>query len=184
MKYFRLFEKLCGGDFSNIVLMTTMWDGVNEQVGTVREQELMNDYWRPMIECGALVKRFLYTRDSAFEVLSPFFAEVQRRSVLHLQNEIGHCRLLQNRPSATEALQVELGELAVRHERVLGRMQRGLREISDPDQLRGLMEDYRTACVRLQRPVKVLKGNRVCGLTIPVHWFGLSRLVFISCIPL
>ena len=187
LKYFRLFEKLCGEDFSHIVLTTTVWDEVDEQVGTAHEQELMSDFWRPMIERGASVKRFLYTRESAFEILSPFFAEVQGRSVLHLQNEIEHCRLLQSRPSAAaEGLQAELRQLVALHENILGRIRGELRERSDPDQLRFLMEDYRTASVRLQRAAQSLqttnisKGNRVCGLTIPV---GLPGLVLISCIP-
>jgi len=186
LKYFRLFEKLCGGDdFGNIILATTMWDEVDERVGTAHERELMRDFWRPMIEYGASIKRFLYTRESAFEILSPFFAEAQRRSVLHLQNEIEHCRLLLNRPSSAEALQVELTELVACHENILGRIQGEPGESSDPGQLRSLMEDYRAASVRLESAAKTLQttnaGNRVCGLTIPVR---LSRLVLISCTPL
>ena len=175
LKYFRLFQQLCGDDFSNIVLTTTMW-GEDEQVRAAHEEELMSDFWRPMIACGSSVKRFLYTRESAFEILSPFFAEVQRRSVRHLRNNLQHCRLLQNSPSAAEASQVKLRELVLLHENILGRIQGEPGETSDPHQLRLLMNDYRTASVRLQRAAKFSKGNR-----IPVR---LSRLVFISCIPL
>ena len=186
LKYFRFFEKLCGANFTNTVLATTMWDEVDEQVGNAHEQELMRDFWQRMIDRGASVKRFLHTRKSAFEILSPFFAEVQERSVLHLQKEIEHCRLLQNRPSAAEGLQVGLGELAARHEQILGNIQKQLRETSDPDQLPVLMGGYRTASVLLQRATKTLrttnisKENQVCGFTIP---FRLSRSVSISCIP-
>ena len=160
LRYFRLFQQLCGDDFSNIVLTTTMWCE-DKQMGTAHEEELMSDFWRPMIACGSPVKRFLYTRESAFEILSPFFAEVQKRSVLHLQHEIEHCRLLKNSPSATEASQVELRELVLLHENILERIQGEPGETSDPHQLRFLMNDYRTTSVRLQRAAKFSKGNRI-----------------------
>jgi len=63
-----------------------MWGEVDEWVGAAREEELKRDYWRPMINRGSYVKRFLYTQESAFEVLTPFLAEANRRGVLRMND--------------------------------------------------------------------------------------------------
>src|SRR6266498_842850 len=85
LKNFHLFEKVCGDDFDKIVLTTTMWDDVEEEVGAERELELKTVYWKSMIERGSHVQRFLYTRESASEILAPVFNEVHTRSTLLLQ---------------------------------------------------------------------------------------------------
>jgi len=76
LKNLRMFENLCGEDFNGIILTTTMWSEVDEELGAERELELKEEYWRSMIERGSSVKRFLYTRQSAFEILMPIFEEV------------------------------------------------------------------------------------------------------------
>src|SRR6266540_6334994 len=55
---FRAFEKLFEDDFNGIILTTTMWDEVDEDLGAEREKELTDVYWKSMIERGSSVKRF------------------------------------------------------------------------------------------------------------------------------
>ena len=151
LKNFHMFEQLCGKDFHNIVLTTTMWGEVDEEVGAAREQELQKDYWRPMIKRGSYVKRFLYTKESAFEVLAPFLAEADRRGVLLLQEEMNDRSLPLKETSAGKTLSVELQELAARHRNLLERIRKELRDPTiEPDQLRFLMEDYQRAATQLQ----------------------------------
>jgi len=151
LKNFHMFEQLCGKIFHNIVLTTTMWGEVDEEVGAAREQELQKDYWRPMIKRGSYVKRFLYTKESAFEVLTPFLAEADRRGVLLLQEEMNDRSLPLKETSAGKTLSVELQELAARHRNLLERIRKELRDPTiEPDQLRFLMEDYQRAATQLQ----------------------------------
>jgi hypothetical protein len=66
----RLFEKLCGKHmFGNIILTTTMWDRIDDEIGQEREKELRGQYWRSMIELGSTTVRYRNTRDSAREIL-------------------------------------------------------------------------------------------------------------------
>ena len=59
VKYMRMFRSLCGDDFlQSVVLMTTMWDLVDEQEGKRREEQLSKDFWGIMISEGAKVARY------------------------------------------------------------------------------------------------------------------------------
>ena len=150
---FKLFERLCGNDFTKIVLTTTMWSEVDELDGTKRERELKRDYWRPMIERGSPIQRFLYSRESALEILLPLFDDAHRRSAraILLQNEITDRGFLLKDTSAGQTLKMGLGDLIARHQDVLGNIRRELADsASDSDQLRLLMEEYQRASMQLQ----------------------------------
>jgi len=66
-------ESLCGDDaLKNVILVTTMWDKVrDEHYGQAlrHEQELLNDFWKPMEEKGSYLAQFDGTRDSAFALV-------------------------------------------------------------------------------------------------------------------
>lgn len=67
-----MFQKLCGNDaLKNVVLATTFWNQVDEQVGARREKELIDEqmYWGKMVAMGSKVMRLGLTRDSAMSVL-------------------------------------------------------------------------------------------------------------------
>ena len=177
LKNFQLFERLCGKDFSKVVLTTTMWNEVDEWEGAKREQELKRDYWRPMIERGSSIQRFYYSRESAFEIILPIFDDVHRRSAraLLLQNEITDRGLLLKETSAGQTLKLGLGELIAQHQDVLGNIRR---ELADPDgnsdQLRLLMGEYQRVSTQLQlvsedmRKMDSSKGDWIRRLAVRV----------------
>lgn len=182
---FRIFERLCGDDFSNIILTTTMWDEVDESEGAAREDELKRHYWRPMIQRGSHVKRFLYSRESALSILAPFCDEVHKRSALLLQKELNDLHLQLSETSAGKTLYSELGELVLRHEDSLGRIRRDLKDLTiGPDQLLFLMEDYRNVSAQLRRAtedmrkMKITTEGRVYNFITLADWIRrLPRLV-------
>ena len=183
LKNLRMFENLCGEDFKGIILTTTMWSDVDEELGVERERELKTDYWKSMIERGSSVRRFLYTRQSAFEILAPIWGEVDKRSALLLQIEMNDLQLQIRETSAGKTLYIELEELVARHHDILERIRRELREpMDDPDQLQLLMEEYQKVSVQLQRAtedmrrMKTSKGRRIRGFVI-VNWRRIFRLV-------
>lgn len=86
LKNLRMFRELCGKKaLENIILVTTMWDEVDEDVGTQREKELRGKYWKAMIDQGSATARYHGTLDSAWDIVEHF--TTQRQAVL-LQSEM------------------------------------------------------------------------------------------------
>ena len=66
-----MFKKLCGQDcFRNVVLITTMWDEVDGQEGSLRRRELERKFWGSMIRNGSRMLPFHNTKESAWEVIA------------------------------------------------------------------------------------------------------------------
>ena len=83
----RMFEKLCGRNvFQNVILTTTMWDKVDALTGLRREEELRSGCWKGMINQGSKTARYRNTRESAWLILDTII-EHSRLAVL-LQKEM------------------------------------------------------------------------------------------------
>ena len=86
LKHLRMFRKLCGRmTLENVILVTTMWDEVEEEEGHEREEELRGKYWKAMIDQGSVSARYHGTLDSAWDIVEHF--TTQRQAVL-LQREM------------------------------------------------------------------------------------------------
>ena len=87
-----VFRGLCGHDsLKNIVLVTTMWDEVqDESIGSKREEELRSDFWKSMIRHGSSTHRFGGTQESAWDIINRLDLEMfrQKRTPLQLQWEM------------------------------------------------------------------------------------------------
>ncbi|KIO01012.1 hypothetical protein M404DRAFT_40787, partial [Pisolithus tinctorius Marx 270] len=71
LRNYNMFMELCGKEnFKNIVLVTTMWDEVTEEVGSARENELQSGFWQAMINLGSTIHRFDGTMESAWKIIS------------------------------------------------------------------------------------------------------------------
>ena len=85
------FQKLCGSRaMSRIILTTTMWDDVDEEIGEQRLAELEQTNWRVMIAHGSTIFRYRNTSESARELLEEAtmtLSDEERRHIL-LQQEI------------------------------------------------------------------------------------------------
>ena len=74
LRHFALFEKLCGADnFEHVVLVTSKWlkspTYDEEQQELRREQDLINTYWKNMTARGSQVERFDGSPESARQIL-------------------------------------------------------------------------------------------------------------------
>lgn len=58
------------GMTSNVVFATTFWSYLREKIGTQREQELWNIYWRDMLAMGCKYNRFDDNHDSAWKIIN------------------------------------------------------------------------------------------------------------------
>ena len=73
LKHLKMFHNLCGVEaLKNVVLVTTMWDQVDEEEGDNPENELTNRYWKTMIELGCRTSRFENNTESALDIVSQF----------------------------------------------------------------------------------------------------------------
>jgi hypothetical protein len=66
-----MFRHLCGTDaLTNVILTTTNWDRVSDELGSRREAQLMSVFWKPMIDHGSQVARFHpLTYESAWDII-------------------------------------------------------------------------------------------------------------------
>ena len=162
LKNLRLFEKLCGKEFSTIVLTTTMWDDIDLESGEEREQELQDNYWRSMINRGSTVKRFLYTSASAFDVLRPILTRVHETHTLRLQKEVTDLKLKLKETAAGRVLALQLEELVPKQQKLLEAI-RGDLMVSKlrPDQLERLQRDYQEVSMQLQRVMKDVERMKI-----------------------
>jgi hypothetical protein len=66
----RMFQNLCGPDASkNIIVLTTFWDKVTDEIGAQREKQLKENYFKQLVDCGACFMRHDRTFQSAQDVL-------------------------------------------------------------------------------------------------------------------
>jgi hypothetical protein len=90
----RVLASLCGKKaMSNVIIATTMWNRVKEEIGARWEQQLQREFWKDMVADGCQIERFENSYDSAWRVVNSS-AEKEKVALL-LPREIvdGHLRL-------------------------------------------------------------------------------------------
>ena len=83
-------SKLVGDEaLSEVVLVTSMWDLANSSVAEVREKEIRDLLWKPLIEKGSKVCRLDHRRFMALPVLDVLLRGAgAQRKVLQIQREL------------------------------------------------------------------------------------------------
>jgi len=80
LKNLDLFASLCGNvGMPEVIIVTTMWTLVRPEIGSDRETELKDVFWKDMREKGCSVERFDDTQESAWKILgreAPHRAEI------------------------------------------------------------------------------------------------------------
>lgn len=121
--------------FEHIILTTTMWDEVNEDVGWAREEELRKKYWSTMIMKGSSMCRYYNTPESAWALIQPLVEPAARNHAIALQEEMGEWKKeLEHTPNG-QALFTRLEELVRMQHHSLNKM-RELKQQSGDDTAR------------------------------------------------
>jgi hypothetical protein len=84
-----MFQELCGIDsLRNVVLASTMWDLVPQQVGEEREAELASkpEFWGNMLAHGSRIERHNRSRESALAIIRSLIDN--QPIVLEIQDEL------------------------------------------------------------------------------------------------
>ncbi|RFN49026.1 triacylglycerol lipase ii precursor [Fusarium flagelliforme] len=88
--YLRLLQTIVGDDaLKNVILVTTMWNTLrpeDRKRAVRREQELLNNFWSPMIDKNAYNAQFIGTPESAYSLV--YQLADQESVVLDIQKEI------------------------------------------------------------------------------------------------
>jgi hypothetical protein len=150
LRNWRAFEGICGQHFNKVVLATTMWGSVDDEVGGKRELDLQ-DFWRVNIARGWSMQRFLRDRPSAADVLAPIL-EHPKTQPLQLQREISDFRLSLKQTTVARALFLQLEALLrdfeQEHEKHLLALTNPL---IDKQQLRDLEQKINSSSIFVQR---------------------------------
>ena len=178
LKNLRMFEKLCGENaFQNVILTTTMWDEVDEQIGRLREEELKSTYWRSMFDRNSMTSRFLNSRESALRLIEPLIDAANKKSSLLLQQEMVDLRNKLPETSAGARLFSETEMLVRQRQEVLERLRSAMKH-QDKSSLTGLQDEYQKVKMQLDitvnemRKLRLPLGKRLSQTTR--KWFSLK----------
>lgn len=183
LKNLRMFGELCGkNSFHSVILVTTMWDEVDEETGNLREAELKSRYWRSMLDRQSTTCRFLQTRESALHLIEPLIDEANAKSSLLLQQELVDMRTKLPATSAGQKLYSEMEDLVKRRQEVLGRIRIAMKQTNENQtSLPLLKQEYQRLKTQLDTTVNEMQklklpiGKRLSQMTR--KWFSLFRWV-------
>lgn len=137
MKALKIFQEICGETaLTNVLLVTTRWNEIEESLGASRERELREDFWAFMLAKGSKLVRFHDSRHSAISLASHLL--VAESVVLELQRDlVDHGKLLS-----------ETGAGAFVHDDVEAIRAQHLVELQEMERLRGQLTESDTAMKR------------------------------------
>jgi hypothetical protein len=143
IKNIKMFQKLCGdGPLGSVVLATTMWDLVTEDVAIQREKELKErpQFWKGMIDQGSRVFRHDKREVSALRIIK-YLMKLRRPLTLDIQREMvdGNRELIDT--SAGEALASNMEALIKLYEGKLDNLEQEFREARKED--REMLEEQK-----------------------------------------
>ncbi|MCJ1389739.1 hypothetical protein MMC18_002596 [Xylographa bjoerkii] len=131
-----LLEKLCGSkNFKNILLITTFWNQVSEEIGARREKEMleMEGFWKSMKEKGAATERMARDYERFKDAL---WAMADKPCIsLQIQEELHDGKALEE-TMAGLSISAEARKMKEEHERALEETRiRAREELSKRDKL-------------------------------------------------
>lgn len=74
------------GNLKNVIMVTTFWDTIDSTRGDLREHELKEEFWKPLLERGARAARSKGDRTSELKLID-LVLETQT-TILDLQREL------------------------------------------------------------------------------------------------
>jgi hypothetical protein len=139
-KNLAMFGKLCGTESADrVILATTKWSDVPDDVGLRRESQLARNYWKEMLTQGSRIDRFLNTRESAWNIVDRLL-EKDAVDALLIQEELVDLQRMLPETEAGKALRSMLKELARKlkeeaatqeNEGTIERLQETLRQVQE-----------------------------------------------------
>ena len=111
---FKMFRELCGDStLRNVVLVTNMWAEVSQEDGEEREEELITNFFKPVLDKRAQIARHYNTVESAHDIIRRIIRN--RPAALQIQRELVDEGKDIVDTAAGEAVNKELNEQIRRH---------------------------------------------------------------------
>jgi len=170
----RMFGELCGDQaVKKVVLVTTMWDKcLEEQERHVqREKNLVERYWKMMVDHGASTARFNNSPPLAWEIVDTVIRQ-QEAEVLLLQEELVVLKRTLNETQAGKALYSDLQKLLAEQQVTVSSLADQARLESNPK----LAQQLEAELKRIQKDFDKT-FNDMKGLKIPI---GKRMMLFFS----
>ncbi|KAF9443855.1 hypothetical protein P691DRAFT_808225 [Macrolepiota fuliginosa MF-IS2] len=144
LKNLDIFKKICGEKFfEKIILTTTMWpegdDDIKEEIQ--RENELQSSCWVEMINRGSLIRRFMNTQASAWDILDDVIADESRRRLIRIQKELVDQRKSLPTTEAGQQLHDVIEALIEKQNNLASRTKEALGKPGDPQTLIALLNE-------------------------------------------
>ncbi|KAF9533613.1 P-loop containing nucleoside triphosphate hydrolase protein [Crepidotus variabilis] len=134
-RHLKMFGALCGTDAAKrVTLVSTMWDKAKTETEearvAMREEELKDKFWSPMLKHGAHVKRFDNTTETAWEIISSIIDQDGLRQRLLFQEEIVDLDRALEETEAAKAVYSQYQALLLQHKANLEQLQRASKTTS------------------------------------------------------
>ena len=157
----RMFGELCGDQaVKKVVLVTTMWDRVQQDTGVRRENELVENYWKKMINLGASTAHFSNTADSAWKIVE-IILKHHESQVLLLQEEIVDFKRALNETEAGKTLYSDLQRLLAEQKDTVHSLMEQARDESNPELARQLEAELKDIQKDLDKTFSDIKDLKI-----------------------
>ncbi|KIV84615.1 hypothetical protein PV11_00388 [Exophiala sideris] len=119
MRNLSMFKKLCGdGNLSSVVLATTFWSQVDQDIGGTREQQLKNtpSFWGSMVNRGSKIFRHDLAEASGAAIIQ-YLLDRHEKPVYAIQDEMVNKNMTLEETAAGSEVQAEMDKLRRRYEK-------------------------------------------------------------------
>ena len=155
-----------------VVLVTTMWDEIDELVGRERLKELKRSYWKAMIKRGSKTFEHKNDRASAEKLLETIAQDKRQRESVALQTEIADLRMALRETGAGQELCSSLEQLAERRLEVLQKIRAEKEAATNEESARDLRKEYEDLRTQLDATL-----SQVQNLKLSLRQRAIARLV-------
>ena len=157
----RMFGELCGDQaVKKVVLVTTMWDKVEQDTGSCREKELFEKYWKTMMNYGASTARFYNSADSAWQIIDPILKQ-HSTEVLLLQEELVDLKRALNETHAGKTLYSDLQGLLVEQRDTVRSLAKQAREEGNPQLAQKLESELKRIQKDFDKTINEIKKLKI-----------------------
>lgn len=166
MRNLAAFRKLIGDDaLHNVVLVTTMWDHVDQVGGAERERTLVDtpEFWGTMVRRGSTVARFDGTREGASSIVRSLLNKTPR--TLNIQKEMIDDLLQLEDTEAGKEVLANITKLKLEHQREIRALRSDMEEaLSQNDKVAAealaiMSEDYDRKLAFAQAQIDALQSR-------------------------
>ena len=136
VKYVKMFQRLCGPNaLQNVLLTTTRWSKVDQEEGERHEGELRNgNFWGGLITEGAAVARFMGSRESGLELIDKLMGN--KPKPLDIQDQMVEKRMAMAQTNAGRFMNEQLISLQKKFQKGLENLESEFRKaVKEKDDL-------------------------------------------------